>query len=417
MNTRQLTEAILDGGIRSNNFFNGRLLSAEDLSSEQEANREGHEALGQSIGEGVAYGLEVSRAAQAGTAPIVTIQPGLAVSRSGDTLRLTSEVNVSLIRPTETVIQPVAARAQFNACQPLQSGSYVTGAGVYLLVLCPAQGREGRALVGGLNNTASGCNTKFIVDGVQFRLIQLDLTPAELNDADHLRNLVAYKCFGAAETRQVLINPFGADAVRVGLLEQLRPNRLTDCDVPLAVLNWTANDGIRFVDMWPARRRLTRSSVDGRWNSVLADRRASEAEAMFLQFADQLDALRIVNPEVVVATQYFRYLPPVGILPLARPGMRGFSFLKFFEQRVYHRPVFIEGSRLEALIRYAMTYPPIDMRQGEMVWVYLVRENHDPRAYAPSPVPIEYLIFTSGHVPYHGEALYDVARWDYSNYS
>jgi hypothetical protein len=418
MNTRQLSEAILDGGIRSNNFFNGRLLSAEDLSGEQQANRAGHQALGQAIGDGIAYGLEVSRADQAGNDPIVSVQPGLAINRTGDTLRLTSATDVSLIRPAEAVSLPVAARAGFNACQPLQSGSYVTGAGVYLLVLCPAQGREGRALIGGLNNTASGCNTRFIVDGVQFRLIQLDLTPAELNDADHLRNAVAYKCFGVAGTRSLVSDPFRAQAEGNGLLDQLRPSRLTDCDVPLAVLHWTASGGIRFADMWTARRPAVRAPVDGRWNGILDDRRASEAEAMFLQFADQLDALRSVNPEAVVAAQYFRYLPPVGVLPLARPGaVRGFNYQKFFEQQVYRGPIFIEGARVEALIRRGMNYAPIDLNDGEMVWLYAVRENHDPRAYAPAPAPFEYVIFASGHVPFHGEALFNVARWDYSNYS
>ncbi|MEK6302429.1 MAG: hypothetical protein AABO41_17095 [Acidobacteriota bacterium] len=418
MNTRQLSEAILDGGIRSNNFFNGRLLSAEDLSSEQQANRAGNQALGQAIGDGIAYGLEVSKANQAGNDPIVSVQPGLAINRYGDALRLNTETVVSLVRPAEALNLPVTAQAGFNACQPLQSGSYVTGAGVYLLVLCPAQGREGRALIGGLNNTASGCNTKFIVDGVKFRLIQLDLTPAELNDADHLRNAVAYKCFGVADMKSLVSDPFRAGAEGYGLLDQLRPSRLTDCDVPLAVLNWTASGGIRFVDMWSGRRPTVRASVDGRWNGILGDRRASEAEAMFLQFADQLDALRTVNPEAVVASQYFRYLPPVGVLPLARPGaVRGFKYSKFFEQRVYREPIFIEGSRVEALIRRGMSHAPIDLNNGEMVWLYAVRETYDPRAYSPAPVPFEYVIFASGHIPYHGEALFNVARWNYSNYS
>ena len=419
MNTRQLSEAILDGGIRSNNFFNGRLLSAEDLSGEQQANRAGNQALGQAIGDGIAYGLDVTRADQAGKDPIVTVQPGLAINRYGDTLRLASATDVSLVRPSEAVSAPVASRAGFTTCQPVQTGSYVTGAGVYLLVLCPAQGREGRALIGGLNNIASGCNTKFIVDGVKFRLIQLDLAPAEVNDADHLRNSVAYKCFGAAGARSLISDPFRARGEGSGLLDQLRPSRLTDCDVPLAVLNWTATEGIRFVDMWSARRPTVRASVDGRWNGVLGDRRAREAEAMFLQFADQLDSLRGgVNPEAVIAAQYFRYLPPVGVLPLARPGaFRGFNHARFFIQQAYRGPIFIEGSRVEELIRGGMSYAPIDLNNGEMLWLYAVRENHDPRSYTPAPAPFEYVIFASGHIPFHGEALFNVARWNYSNYS
>ncbi len=56
-----LQQPILDGGIRSINFFNGRLLSARDLTREQSANREADRRLGQAIGEGIAYGLEVSK--------------------------------------------------------------------------------------------------------------------------------------------------------------------------------------------------------------------------------------------------------------------------------------------------------------------------------------------------------------------
>ena len=58
-----LQQPILDGGIRSINFFNGRLLSARDLTREQSANREAERRLGRAIGEGIAYGYETGRLA------------------------------------------------------------------------------------------------------------------------------------------------------------------------------------------------------------------------------------------------------------------------------------------------------------------------------------------------------------------
>lgn len=416
MDTRQLTEAIFDGGIRSNNFFNGRLLLGEDLTREQEANRAGHQALGEAIGDGVAHGLQVSKSDQSGSAPLVTVQAGLAVNRNGVTLRLKDPVNVALVRPADVAGQ-AALGAGFVECQPLQPTSFVTGAGVYLLVICPARGSEGRAQVGGLNNGSSSCNTKLIVDGVQFRLIQLDLSAAQLNDEERLRNLVAYECFGVSETGKLAGDLFGTQADRYGLLDGLRSNRLTNCDVPLAVLHWTNAKGLRFVDMWSARRKLIQG-YSAEAQGILGERRCAEAEAMFWQFAEQLNELRVAAPESVVAAEHFRYLPPIGVLPLAVSGSaRGFTYQKFFENRVYRSPVFIEGARLEPLIRYAMDYRPIDLNQDEMIWLYFVRENHDPRAYAPSPAPQDYVIFTSGHVPFHGEALFNVARWNYSNYS
>ena len=129
MTTRNLAEAILDDGIRSVNFFNGRLLSGEDLSQEQEANSEERKRLGKAIGDGIVTGLEVSpstTAANTGT-PVVTIQPGLAINRLGQTLALTKSVDVSLI--ASSAAGTTSTQSLFVTCTPPQSGPYVAGAG------------------------------------------------------------------------------------------------------------------------------------------------------------------------------------------------------------------------------------------------------------------------------------------------
>src|SRR6267142_3062225 len=115
----ELLKPILTGGIRSVNFFNGRLLSGEDLSREQEANRETHKMLGRAIGDGIAYGFEVSRAAGSGTNAIVTVQPGLAINRNGDALRLSSPIDLSLVRPLNG--GGTTVDAGFSSCTPFQS--------------------------------------------------------------------------------------------------------------------------------------------------------------------------------------------------------------------------------------------------------------------------------------------------------
>ena len=414
--TIELLQPLLEDGIRNVNFFNGRLLSAEDLRAEQVANRQQNRQLGQAIGEGVAYGLEVSKSTQPGTNPIIAIKPGLAINRAGETLRLTKPIDVSLVRPQDGST-PAQSDSIFSACQPPQAGVYVTGSGVYLLTIGPASGSEGRALVSGLENVASKCNTKYIVDGVQFRLVQLNLTANELGDP-RLRNIVAYRCFGVDYIKSFSSDPFRNPPQQYGLLDELRPSRLTDCEVPLAVLHWTATGGIKFIDMWTARRRTTKPAATERWNTFTGDRRRSESEAMLLQFADHIEELRstLTNPESAVLTSYFRYLPPVGLLPLSGNGV-GFNYLKFFEGRVYFGPVFIEGSRVEPLVRSALPFAPIDLNSNEMVWLYFVRENKDPRAFEGSQTPLSYLIFASGHTPFFGEARFNVARYDYSNYT
>jgi hypothetical protein len=189
--------------------------------------------------------------------------------------------------------------------------------------------------------------------------------------------------------------------------------------VPLALLYWTTQ-GIQFVDMWSMRRRLTRPATATRWSPFIDDRRVSQGEAMFLQFQDEIDTLRAPGavPESVVATQYFSYLPAAGILPLA--GMRasrGFDYLQFFSGLTYNKPVFIEGTKMEPLIRTSLAYLPIELRSKELIWLYMVRENMQAIDKSTSSPPQPYLLFASGHIPYQGDAHYDLARWDYSNYS
>jgi len=56
----QLETPFLEGGIAFTNFFNGRLLSGEDLTREQQARRAVAQQLGHAVGDGVAYGLWVA---------------------------------------------------------------------------------------------------------------------------------------------------------------------------------------------------------------------------------------------------------------------------------------------------------------------------------------------------------------------
>jgi hypothetical protein len=425
MNEKRLTEAITEGGIPWINFFNGRLLSGEDLSKEQNSNLEGRRRLGRAIGEGVAQGLEVSISKGVNTreTPYVLVEAGLAINRQGQTLWLESPTKVKLGRPVNAETG-VVTEAAFDDCQPLQPGVYVAKAGLYLLTIAPARKNEGRAAVSGLDNIIARCNTHHAVEGVQFRLIQLGFNEEELKDTDHLRNQVAYRCFGIDDTAPAIsfpVDPLGATSPRQTLLDDLRPRLLTDCDVPLAIINWTTLEGIKFVDMWSVRRRVFSPSAEGRWDAVLGERRRSEGEAMFLQFQEHLESLNQpeLNPGLVVATAQFERLPPIGVIPITtESSAQGFDYRKFFQDQTYREPVFIEGARFERLVRESVSYPPLDLGSGELIWLYQVRQNTQPIESGSSVGPAPpYLIFSSGHMPFYGEARFDVNRYNYSNYS
>src|SRR5688572_20025473 len=92
-----LWEPILEQGIQNTHFFNGRLLTAADLQTEQDANRRQHRQLGQAIGEGVAYGLEVEvSAGSTAQRPVVRVTRGLALNHRGEAVDLPADVDVAL---------------------------------------------------------------------------------------------------------------------------------------------------------------------------------------------------------------------------------------------------------------------------------------------------------------------------------
>lgn len=411
-----LQQAILDGGIRSINFFNGRLLSARDLTREQSANREAERRLGQAIGEGIVYGLEVSSAtASTQESPVVTVEAGLAINRIGQTLMLTAKTDVALVRratPGPGSTEP------FGECAPLQSGTYIAGAGVYLLTIAPAQGTEGRAVTHSLENATAACNTDTTVTAVQFRLIQLDqqISATEMLDQNKLRNLIAYKCFGVDSTSKFPIDPFTTNLEKYGLLDNLRPTWLTECEVPLAILYWTLVDGIKFIDLWSVRRRLGRRLADKPWSFLTSERTTLEGEAMYLQFQNQLKDLigSGVTLSQVKAKDHFKYLPAAGLLPVGGTG--GFDYTTFFNEITIRQPIFIEGAQLRSLFQESFEYPPVDTGSELVFYLYIVRENAQSSLAGATPTQ-SYMVFASGHTLYRGEARYDVHHWNFGNFS
>jgi hypothetical protein len=417
MSVTRLDTPYLDGGIRSTHFFNGRLLSREDMQREQDAERAVHERLGRAIGAGIVRGLEVTARSIGGssvTDPVVTVRAGLALNRRGQTVALDRDVDVSLLRPTAPPAADASRTGRFGDCLPPDTSVYVTGTGVYLLSVCPASQKQGLAVVNGLGNTGAPCNAKELVEGVQFRLAQVKLTAAELADDAHLRNVAAYKFFAAEGAGlDAARDPFGVPAAPAALTDPA----LTDCDVPLAVLHWTATGGLRFVDLWSARRRPTHPPLAGRIPLGVDDPMLALGEAVLFQFQDQLETLR-ASPQLR-AIDVFRWLPPVGLLPLGgSTGALGFNAAVFFSGFTTRGPLFIEGTRVRPLLQLATNSPPIQVGlqpPGELVWLYRVRENQQSVDGAVPRQP--YLIFALGRLPCQVEPRFDVSRWSFANYA
>jgi hypothetical protein len=460
---KRLWEPILDQGIPNTHFFNGRILTAGDLKNEQEAESQHRWQLGQAIGAGAVRGLEVGLISDGSDdkAPILSVTSGLALNCNGEAIALPYDVQVALEDKSQSL--PVEA-GLFKECLPPKKSVSPTPAGVYMLLASPASGfsEEKAPMWSSIDKgKVVGCGSRYAIEGVQFRLEELklslltglspstrdalaDLTskkdPASLSK---LRNWLAHVCLGTEEVTRFLRDPFAriseqtlrtSPFLSYGALDAMRASgNLTCCDVPLALMHWPKG-GVQFVDMWSVRRRPFSRPRSSAWPLPLSDRRQAEAEAAFHQFESQAeDLLRSKLSDGVLsalkATDYFRYLPAAGILPLAgKKGSRGVNLMNFTSGltlrdrgalQVLPVPdrVFIEGAKLERLTRDSLAYPPIDLNSGELIWFYLVRENIQAIDKAAFNPPQPYLLFANGQIPFMGDARFDLNYWEYSNYA
>jgi len=412
----KLQQPIINGSLRVTNFFNGRLVTGADLTREQNARREAVSRLGQAAGEGIAYGLEVEKDAAAAGEPIVNVSSGLAVNRCGQALYLSQNASVNLLERFGAVER---ASKTFSDCKPLQVGTYTAGYGLYLLVLSPVETSEGSAPTSGLNNAFAACNTDVILETVQFRLLAIDpfLTNERLPGRGLLRNYIAYRCFGTAESSNFFENPLGFPLNPYGLIDEMREKLLSDSDVPLAIVYWTSS-GLEFVEKWAVRRRLTKRNNDEAWTQLTSDRRMSESEAMMQQFADQIENLQIEETDLraIEADDYFRFLPPAGLLPIASYGAEdGFDLDEFFGSKGSEEIALLEGSRLRALLNESLTHEPVDMDTDEKIQLYFMRENLEAVEQGQNAQLA--LIFARHSLPYYGAARFGRAEWNTSRFA
>jgi hypothetical protein len=453
MDITELLEPVLTNGIRVNNFFNGRVLTAEDLRAEQQANRAQHRQFALAIGEGVVHGLEVSSGTADDGTPLLRITPGLALNRDGDAVALGRRADVRLVAAEEAAASEAGL---FAVCQPPTRALDLTNVGLYVLSASPASALSSErapAAELGAEGIASRCASRWTQEGARFSVAPLPLasageTPtalaAELADIaedveedvervlrggasdtpevlrrnlSRLRNGAAYLCFGAdtEAARRIASLPISAGLpfASYGAVDGMRERKeLTSCEVPLALFYFSMR-GIEWVDAWAVRRTVAPGWIGGTlWPT--STQQAVVRGYMFLQFRDSVADLvhRGVQPLATVrARDWFHYLPPAGFLPVAGVrGSQGFDYATFFQGMTSPNPTFIAGARLEALLLASLRYPPINVQSSEMVWRYFVHEN------VSNPLQ-QYLVFANGHMPFAGAGQYDLSSGNFANFA
>jgi hypothetical protein len=423
----------LRGTVRRVNFYNGGLLTAEDLADEQSTREAERHQLARMLGEGIASGLLVSEHRDSSVAqPVVTVEPGLAVAPSGRVLELKDAVDLQLLRSAGAAV--AGDGGLFADCMPTSDGAYTAGRGVYLLVLGPDTLEEGaapaRADVGG------SCGPRYVVESVRFRLVWVALTALELLDTGRLRNRVAHMMLGTGSpvVQRFRVDPRAQLGRRYGLLDELRANLLAQDEVPLATIGWrspsAAGDvtagapGIQFVDVWSARRPLRPDEPRLRY-PLLGERRRFEGEAAFLQFTDEVEDLLAgalagqFDLRALSAGARFLHLPAVGILPLARETEVGVRPDVFFGRQALPEVATLDADLLPSLVDAGAGYEPIRVGGADRIQLYVVWENFTHGQTFPDTrrVPEPILVFAKATIPYRGTARFDHAMWSQSRYA
>lgn len=324
MSNSQLVGANFQDGLLSPYFFNGRLLAAEDLQLDQDTMLARLAILGTAIGYGVISGLRVTGAKNTTT---LQITKGTGLNSAGHIIRLPNPATLSLSPQSGTTSAPPNT-GKFGDCDlaSLPTGGAIN-TGVYLLTVMPSSRFEGKVAYKAAAGSTSppGCANKWERDGLVFKAIPISSALFPITSAvtdRNIQNLLAHWCFGSLELQHLADDPFHFDDRFTGI-DLIPHGDLTPCDLPLAVFYWK-NGALQFVDAWSARRRLVRPGAwDGLtgskddWSGLLSDKRIAEGQARFLQFQHQIDAfLDTGKAGSVKASDYFRFLPPVGFLPI-----------------------------------------------------------------------------------------------------
>jgi len=446
MSFKSLLEPITDQGIENTHFFEGRVLSANDLRQQVDANRRYDQQLGEVLGSGIVRGLNVSivDSGAGASGPVVRVQGGMGLNLEGNVLELSSdymdiELSRSITAPDPDTI--------FSDCnKAITETSLPSGAGLYVLLMSPAAKYQGYAPKNGLQarGVANDCGRATVVEGVQFRLLEFNplampdisestrrlleetffnsaspILSSDTQSISKLQNIIAHVCLGSEVSKRsqstilttVSEQPVGFDA--------LYGEGIEPCDIPLAMIYWTV-DGIGFLDNWSVKRQLYQYFPVNSGFSYSGKRTQVIYESMLYQFQDQLhellvNKLNITEALSLNAFDYFQYLPPAGLLPLFQSSAEGFSPENFFARQPHRPPEYVSDSQAREILYGSANYQPIATDERELVWLYRTWERDLQEANGqPS---LAHMIFTCGHTPYQANAKYDLARWDYSHYT
>ncbi|HLO03157.1 MAG TPA: hypothetical protein VK191_08620 [Symbiobacteriaceae bacterium] len=301
MDQKGLNQPVTTGGVRLPTFYNGRVLTAEDLQQLQAAEGALRQQVARAAGSGIARGLTCT-AAQT----MIQVDAGLGVGADGALLYLANPVEVAIAGITSKTATAVG----FQDCGLKSAPLNLTGEAPYLLVAGPAQTAVDSSPQ--VWPTGSGkitsCGPGSLELGVQFRLLALPWSgsAAEFSNVSHLQSALALECFDGGRL------PYGQSQLGAFAAAQLRADGLlAQNEVPLCLFYWRSGQ-ILFLDQWAVRRRVEMPMLGPDGVGLL---HVAEGEALSQQFQAQLATLTVSGGIAVEAKACFQALPAAGFVP------------------------------------------------------------------------------------------------------
>jgi hypothetical protein len=329
--TRDSASVILDTRRTRPRFFDGKFLTAADLTQEQSYLLTRQADLGRTLGFGVVDGLRVSIAPVSASglpnpAASVIISRGHGLTPAGDLVFLPEKLTVDLDNVAQLQRLSAAFGLTRDPQQPFQNLS-----GLFVLGL--------RAVEFTSNPTPayppSVDGNSALRDGEVIEATALVIVPYESEASKR-------------DSRTARIR-----AAREIFLEQKIP-QLPAGVLPLAML-WLRNGKLNWVDEWLVRRE---AGDDDRFGFGFAPRALSEAH--FFQYQEMLQLAPSASPGQLAAQSFLEIIPPAGKLPASVLNPADFT-QAYFPPEARVELALVPEDELAALMEDSIDLPPIDL--------------------------------------------------------
>jgi len=331
---------IVDSGRHRPFYFDGRFLTADDLTADQNYIRARQSDLAQAMGAGVIRGLMVGLGTQAASnSPTLVIEPGIGLTPAGDLVNVDTRQTI----PINALPQTAQLDVQLGL-KVLPGASAVNRSGLFVLALRPIEFSATPTTA--YPTTLDGQRT--VRDGDIFEATAITLIPypdrAGVENANAKRARVAREVFFERQ--------------QTGVLQEA---------LPLAML-CLEGGALRWLDVYMVRREVGAESTLA---AGLSQRPRALLEAWLQQHQDHLDDVDTATVQAgFAAVRQFEALPPVGPMPAStlrfESPLGQLTLLQsYFPPQVDCEFAFIPSDELAALVQESLALPPIDLRAAD----------------------------------------------------